>query len=93
MQIIAKTGKGFLIEATESEVNEIYSAISRPETTASPIKIGDKLPAYDYAATIARFKGFAKSHEFTIWKERSTQIAKTMNDYATAIEALKFEEL
>lgn len=54
MNVIGKTQNGFLIEATENEIKEILSSVNgvRPEK----IEIGNKIPAIDYATTIAKIK-------------------------------------
>jgi len=91
MEITAKTKEGYFIEASEAEVKEIYQAVSRPVNKESPIKIGDKLPAFDYAATINKMKEFKKSWNFSRWKENGLEIAKEMQKLTEAVESLTFE--
>lgn len=58
MQIIAETKEGVLISATSNEVKEILNATTgeRP----SELKIGQKIPAIDYASTITKIKTLSK---------------------------------
>lgn len=66
MKIVAKTGEGFLISATEHEVKSILFAfgIEKPEPT-----IGLTIPAADFNATVVRLQEFGKSSDFRYLKE------------------------
>ena len=61
MEIIALTNDGVLISATENEVKEIINSVSgaRPEK----LKIGQKIPAIDYAASITKVKALDSSYD------------------------------
>ena len=54
MEIIAKTDDGFLIKGTANEIGEILRAVQGEKP--NEIKIGQKIPAIDYAATITKLK-------------------------------------
>jgi hypothetical protein len=62
MEVIAKTNEGFLIKATENEIKEIVNAVTgiRPKE----IKIGQKMPAIDYASTITKIKSLKDDDYF-----------------------------
>ena len=62
MKITAQTENDFLIEATEKEIGEILTSVNGepPET----IRIGQKIPAIDYASTIRKLKELKDSYEF-----------------------------
>lgn len=61
MEVIAKTNNGVLIQATESEVQEILNAVhgKRPES----IQIGMKIPAIDYASSITKLKALSDNSD------------------------------
>ena len=59
MIIIAQTKKDWLIEASYSEVQAILTAVSGVPTEAKDIKVGQKIPAIDYASTITELKAQA----------------------------------
>lgn len=77
MKIIAKTGNGYHIVASEREVESILSAVSKAPTRETPINIGDDIPAFDYAAVIMRTKDFTKSQDYTYFKERFEIMVKS----------------
>ena len=62
MKVIANTKDGFLISATQKELVEIIKSVTgeRPEE----IKIGQKIPAIDYASTITKVKTLNDEHSF-----------------------------
>lgn len=64
MKIIAKIEGGFLIEATENEVQAVLTAVTGKQQT-SPIQIGQKIPAIDYASTIEKIKALSKNSNYT----------------------------
>jgi len=81
MKIIANTGDGYLIEATNSEVKEILSAVlgSAPKE----IEVGQKIPAIDYASTIRKVKGLPESHAFSnliAYAGRFNEAVQELND-------------
>ena len=62
MNVIARTGKGVLIEATDNEVNQILNAVLGSDKDRK-IDIGTKIPAVDYSATITKLKGLRDSYD------------------------------
>ena len=62
MKVVAKTDSGFLIEATGNEIAEIVTSV----TGAKPkeIKIGQKIPAIDYASTITKIKTLSNNFHY-----------------------------
>lgn len=92
MQIIAKTKEGFLISATENEISTILSSISRPVTDKNPLVIGDKIPAFDYVATIQKCRLFKDSYDFRKFKEYTTTLATESAKIVSAFESLVFEK-
>lgn len=54
MEVIAKTKQEYLIQATEAEIKEIINAVTGEKPV--DIKIGQKIPAIDYASTIRKIK-------------------------------------
>ena len=62
MEITAKTKEGFLIQATESEVNNILTAVLG--IRVKNIEIGQKIPAMDYATTVTKIKKLRDSYKF-----------------------------
>ena len=91
MQVIAKSKEGFLLEATELELKEIFQAVSRPVDEKTPIKIGDKIPAFDYAATIQKMREFKNSNTFKTWKDYGERVSESMQKMSTAIDSLIIE--
>jgi hypothetical protein len=68
MQVIAKTDGGVLISATDAEVGEILRSVTGE--APKEIKVGQKIPAIDYATTITKIKGLGKNWQFTQLTER-----------------------
>lgn len=64
MKVVASTTNGFLVEATNEEIVAIVRAVSG-NIPKEGIAIGQKIPAIDYASTIARVKNLGESYEFT----------------------------
>lgn len=62
MIIIAKTKDGYLIHATKNEIKEILTSVTgeRPDE----LKIGQKIPAIDYASTITKVKSLSDNYSF-----------------------------
>ena len=70
MRIVAKTDTGFLIEALETEISSILSAVSKAPSKENPVKIGDNIPAFDYAASIQKMKVFKEEYNYREFKNR-----------------------
>ena len=62
MQIIAETNGGVLISATGNEVKEILNAVTGE--MPKELKIGQKIPAIDYASTISKIKALSKDSNY-----------------------------
>lgn len=62
MEIIAKTNDGVMILATENEAKEIIRSVSGE--TPEKLKIGQKIPAIDYAASIKKVKELKDSYSY-----------------------------
>lgn len=62
MNVIAKTKDGFLINATEKELEEIIKSVTGEKP--KEIKIGQKIPAIDYASTITKVKTLSDDYYF-----------------------------
>lgn len=62
MLVIAKTKEGVLIEASDSEVEAILSAVTGKKP--SEIDVGQKIPAIDYSATISKIKSLNDNSYF-----------------------------
>lgn len=62
MRIIAETKDGYLVHATSNELKEILASVSgeRPKE----IRIGQKIPAIDYATTITKIKALKDDYDF-----------------------------
>ena len=62
MKIIAETKDGYLIHAESTEIKEVLTAVTgnRPDE----IKIGQKIPAIDYASTITKIKALHDNYQF-----------------------------
>ena len=61
MKIIAETKDGYLIHAKGTEIKEVLTAVTgqRPDE----IKIGQKIPAIDYASTITKIKSLHDNYQ------------------------------
>ena len=84
MEIIATTKDGCLIQATAEEVKEILNAVSgqRPKE----LKIGQKIPAIDYASTIKKVKSLAQTHAFTTMVYQVEKFNREMEQMKNTIE-------
>ena len=91
MQIIAKTAEGYLVSATQEEISAIMASVSKPINDKNLIGIGDKIPAYDYAAMIQKCKAFRNSHDFRKYKEYVASLSNSGTAIIDAIETLTFE--
>lgn len=89
MEIIAKTGEGFLIQASSEEVREIIAAVTGSKPPYTDIKIGGRIPALDYASSIRKVKGLSESHEFTELSKELDRFNKSFAKLNQAIEEAK----
>lgn len=85
MKIIAKSQDGFLLEATESEINQILNAVLGKDEKRSP-GIGTKLPAVDYAATITKIKGLKDSYDIKTAIQYTTNVLKELEKLNNSLE-------
>lgn len=92
MELIAKTEKGYLISATELEVNSIFSATGRPIKKSDEVKIGDKLPAFDYASVIQKCKEFKNTYSFKEFKSYHRRAFEEYSELINSIDSLSFDE-
>ncbi len=83
--------EGYLISATEKEIASIMASVSKPVNDKNPIAIGDKIPAYDYAAMIQKCKAFRDSYDFKKYKESVIALTDSGTEIIDAIETLTFE--
>lgn len=84
MKIVAHTDTGFLIEATSEEIQEILSSVlgKKPET----IKIGDKIPAIDYASSIRKIKSLKSDHNWQTLVRYHKSFSESLNELEKKIE-------
>lgn len=84
MEVIAQTGGGYLVQATKTELQEIINAVSgtRPEE----IKIGQKIPAIDYAGTIKKIKSLKEDYNFKQLLQNSISVSNSINLLNAAVE-------
>lgn len=80
MNVIAKTDKGFIIEATTKELEEIITAVQGIKP--NEINIGQKIAAIDYAGMIRKIKELRDSYDFK-------QIFSTLKDFNRTALALQ----
>ncbi len=86
MQVMAYTGKDFLLSATKDEILSIMSALCK---RAEEVKIGDRIPAYDYAALIQACKAFKNSYAFKEFKTFQARLNKEATKIISEIETLE----
>jgi hypothetical protein len=91
MEIIASTTNGVLISATESEVKEILGAVNgeRPKE----LKIGQKIPAIDYASTITKVKSLSQNSYFTYMLSKVEDFTFVIEQLKIAVESAKNIEI
>lgn len=82
MKIIGLTNNGALIEASFDEVKSIHRAVTGQDKEIKDIKVGDKLPAIDYATTITKIKTLKANSKFTY-------LESYLNDFNQVFEHLK----
>jgi hypothetical protein len=80
MKVIAKTDNGFLIEAEEAEIKEILNSVNG-EGVIKEIKIGQKIPAIDYASSIRKIKSLKDNYHYK-------NIISSLDAFNAAIENL-----
>lgn len=83
MEVIAKTNDGLLIHASANEIKEIITSVSgiRPEE----IKIGQKIPAIDYASTITKIKALKNEYHFKQLLSESEKFIGTIDQLKKAV--------
>lgn len=91
MEVIAKTDGAFLIQATENEIKEIVNAVTgdRPKE----IKIGQKIPAIDYASTITKIKSLKNDYDFKNLIEKQEKVGRIINEFVQAVDRASLIEL
>lgn len=78
MEIVAHTKENWLIEATSTEVKEILrSVLGKPP---EEIKIGQKMPAVDYAASITKLKGLKENYDVKVLFNKADAFNERMNN-------------
>ena len=84
MEIIAKTDTGYLINGTKSEVEEILRSVqgSVPEE----IRIGQKIPAIDYSATITKLKKLPEEYNYRQLIQYAEKFSDTINEMKNMVE-------
>lgn len=92
MNVIAKTNDGYILSATQKELEAIFSAVSKPVTKDNAIGIGDKIPAYDYAAIIEKCKSVKDSYDFKQLRDKTAALSSSVSEYVSSIESLTFED-
>lgn len=92
MQIIANTENGYLIQATKIEIDAILNAVNG--TVPKEIKLGQKIPAIDYASTIQKIKKLSKSYDYTqlIVKVKDfVEEARKLDDVVQGAASIEFD--
>ena len=84
MEVVAQTNGAFLIQATETEIKEIISAVtgSKPEK----VLIGQKLPAIDYAGTITKIKTLRKQYNYQQLLEQLKRVQDEVSSFSAVVE-------
>lgn len=84
MEIIATTSNGFIISATNDEVEAILHGVTGLK--AKEIKIGQKIPAIDYASTIFKIKSLHRDYDFKNIFERLESFNKSAAELKLVVE-------
>ena len=84
MKIIGKTKEGVLIEAMDIEAKQIIQSVTGQE--CKELKIGQKIPAIDYAASIQKVKSLKNNYDFKMIFEKLSYFTKTANQLKESIE-------
>ena len=85
MEIIASTKEGVLISATSKEVAEIISSVTGEYP--KELKIGQKIPAIDYAASIRKVKKLNEDTNFTYLRTRVDEFNKHFENLSNAVQS------
>jgi hypothetical protein len=80
MQVIASTNSGVLISATNEEVIEILRSVNGE--APKEIRIGQKIPAIDYAGSVTKLKSLKGAYTFT-------QLCSYVDQFISSFEKLK----
>lgn len=73
MVVIAKTENEYLVTASANEIKEILKSVGNEP---SEVKIGQKIPAYDYAKVVKDSKNYKDSYEFGQIEQQHKQLGK-----------------
>lgn len=84
MEIVAETKTGYLIQAKESEIKEILRSVTGEES--EEIRIGQKIPAIDYATTITKIKSLKESYNFMQLILKADQFSDEVAQLKYAVE-------
>ena len=84
MEIIAKTGKGFLIQATKDELKAILTATNGK--SPDEVGIGQKIQAIDYASTIQKLKTLQSDYDFKQLIKATADFYETTQKLANIVE-------
>jgi hypothetical protein len=87
MEIIAQTKGGFLIQASTSEVQELFSAVSGVRPKYDQIEVGHKIPAMDYASTVRVIQTVKDDHYFKELLAKGKSVARSLAAFEEAIES------
>jgi len=87
MEIIAKTDKGVLINATKKEVIEILNAVTGEKP--KELRIGQKIPAIDYASTILKIQALSENYDYRQIIEHSNRFSEHVEDLRKIIDSTK----
>ncbi|MDR3094893.1 MAG: hypothetical protein LBU62_09690 [Bacteroidales bacterium] len=90
MEIIAKTKDGAIISATNTEVKDILVAVFGE---CKDFEIGQKIPAFDYGATIKKAKELFGCYELRQLFEYVKQFNKEVEKLKEVTMTLKNAEL
>ncbi len=85
MEIIARTNNGFMIAATKNEVNEILRSVTGKPV--EDIRIGQKIPAIDYAASITKLKELNSNYEFKMICQHGDIFKKELDSFRDSVNA------
>jgi len=85
MEIIAKTKKGVLIEASSEEVKEILNAVSGE--APKELNVGMKIPAIDYASTIRKIQSLADNYSFRQITEYTIQFFNEVDELKNIVNS------
>ena len=84
MEIIAKQKTGYLIEASKQEIKSILTAVNGQ--APDDIKLGQKIPAIDYASTINKIKALANDYSYKEILSSADRFNKTIENLKEVVE-------